>query len=181
MTIRNAIYRWRVRMSLISVLAALVLANPNTYSLLAGMGFISLGLLLRGWACGHLTKDRELTTSGPYRYTRNPLYLGSLLIALGVTASSRSWWVAGLFVLNFLVFYSVAIFTERKVMQKLFPDAYAAFSRQVPLFFPTFRPNPDARLKAFSWELYRSNKEYRALQAAVIFLLILTIRMLLFN
>lgn len=166
-----------MRVSLLSVLTALVLARPNVYSLLAGMGFIILGLLCRGWACGHLIKDRELTTSGPYRFTRNPLYLGSLLIAIGVTASSRSWWVAGLFVLNFLAFYSAAIFRERKVMQKLFPDAYAEFSRQVPLFFPSWKPNPNARGKAFSWELYKSNKEYRALQAAVLFYLFLTLRM----
>ncbi len=164
---------------MLSVLTALVLARPNTYSLLAGMGFIILGLLWRGWACGHLTKDRELTTSGPYRYTRNPLYLGSLLIAIGITASSRSWWVAGLFVLNFLVFYSAAILKERNVLQKLFSDAYADFSRQVPIFFPRWRPNPGARIKAFSWELYKANKEYRALQAAVVFLLILTLRMFL--
>ncbi len=175
--IMHLLYRWRVRVSLLSVLTALVMARPNGYSLLAGMGFIMLGLLWRGWACGHLTKDRELTTSGPYRYTRNPLYLGSLLIAIGVTASSRSWWVAALFVLNFLAFYSAAIFREKKVMQELFPDAYAEFSRLVPLFFPSWKPNPQARMKAFSWELYKSNKEYRALQAAVLFLLLLTLRL----
>ncbi len=177
--IMQLLSRWRVRVSLLSVLIALVLARPNTYSILAGMGFIILGLLWRGWACGHLTKDRELTTSGPYRYTRNPLYLGSLLIAIGVTASSRSWWVAALFVLNFLALYSAAIFREKKAMQELFPDAYSEFSRQVPLFFPSWKPNSQAHSKAFSWARYKVNKEYRALQAAALFLLLLTLRMFL--
>ncbi len=175
--ILQILYRGRVRASLISVIAALVLARPNRPSLLAGAGFIILGLLLRGWACGHLTKDRELTTSGPYRYTRNPLYLGSLGLAVGITAASRSWWVAGLFVLNFLFFYAVTISKEKRVMQKLFPEAYEDYSQHVPLFFPGWRPYPNARTKTFSWDRYRSNKEYRALIAAFIFLLLMGLRL----
>jgi protein-S-isoprenylcysteine O-methyltransferase Ste14 len=174
--IARSLYRWRVRASLISVIATVILARPNWLSLLAGAGFITLGLLFRGWACGHLTKDRELTTSGPYRYTRNPLYLGSLWIALGITAAARSWWVAALFALNFLLFYPVAIYKERKVMEDLFPGSYSAYSREVPLFFPFRRPYTNARIKSFSWDLYKSNKEYRALVGALIFLLFMGIR-----
>lgn len=170
------IYRWRVRASLISVIAAVILARPNPQSLLAGAGFITLGLLLRGWACGHLTKDSELTTSGPYRYTRNPLYFGSLWIAIGVTAASRSWWVAALFALNFLIFYPITIYRERAAMKELFPEAYAEYSRGVPLFFPGWRPYSGSKDKSFSWDLYKANKEYRALVAALIFLLFMGLR-----
>ena len=165
--------------AIILIIAAYVLARPNAHSLLAGAGFITLGLILRGWACGHLTKDRELTTSGPYRYTRNPLYLGSLVIALGVTAAALSWWVAGLFILNFLVFYTVTILKERRAMLELFPEAYAEYSRHVPLLLPGWRPYPNAKVKPFSWDLYRSNKEYRALIAAVCFLLLMVLRLFL--
>ena len=178
--IAKLLYRGRVRASLISVLAAFFLARPNRPSLLAGAGFIILGLLLRGWACGHLTKDRELTTSGPYRYTRNPLYLGSLGLAVGITAASRSWWVAGLFVFNFLFFFTVTILKEKRVLQGLFPDAYAEYSRHVPLFFPGWRPYPNARIKPFSWDRYRANKEYRALIAALIYLLLMGLKMAIF-
>jgi len=171
------LYRGRVRASLIGVIAAYFLARPNRLSLFAGAGFIILGLLLRGWACGHLTKDRELTTSGPYRYTRNPLYLGSLAIALGVTAAARSWWVAGLFALIFLLFYAVTIVKEKRTMQELFPKAYVDYSREVPLFFPGWRPYPNAQIKSFSWDRYRSNKEYRALVAALIFLALMVLKM----
>ncbi len=110
-----------------------------------------------------------MTTSGPYRYTRNPLYLGSLIIGIGVTAASRSWWVAGLFGLNFLVFYPAAVRKEREIMQRLFPEAYAEFSRRVPLFLPSGKPNPRARHKSFSWALYKANKEYRALWGTMLF------------
>ncbi|MGB2907840.1 MAG: isoprenylcysteine carboxylmethyltransferase family protein [Candidatus Aminicenantaceae bacterium] len=171
------LYRGRVRASLIGVIAAYFLARPNRLSLFAGAGFIILGLLLRGWACGHLTKNRELTISGPYRYTRNPLYLGSLAIALGITAASRSWWVAGLFALNFLLFYAVTISQEKRAMQELFPEAYADYSRHVPLFFPGWRPYSNAQVKSFSWDRYRSNKEYRALMAALIFLVLMGLKM----
>jgi protein-S-isoprenylcysteine O-methyltransferase Ste14 len=185
MTIENrltdVLYRWRVRASLISVIAAFVLARPNRLSLLAGSGFIILGLLLRGWACGHLTKDRDLTISGPYRYTRNPLYLGSLLIGIGVTAASRSWWVAGLFALNFLIFYPVTIRREKEVLLEAFPEAYRAFSRSVPLFFPGWKPNPQASTDPFTWRLYKKNKEYRALWGALIFVALLCLKMVLWS
>ena len=177
----DTLYRWRVRASLISVFAAFALANPNRLSLLAGAGFIILGLLLRGWACGHLTKDRDLTTSGPYRFTRNPLYLGSLLIGVGVTAASRSWWVAGLFALNFLIFYPVAVRREKEVLQEAFPEAYREFSRAVPLFFPGCKPNPKAPSSPFTWRLYKENKEYRALWAALVFMVLLSLKAILWG
>ncbi len=163
---------------MVSILASLVLARPTLHLLLFGIGILALGLLLRGWACGHLNKESELTTSGPYRYTRNPLYLGSIIIGIGVTVASRSWWVMGLFALNFLVFYPVAVRKEREIMQRLFPDAYAEFSRQVPLFLPSWKPNPDARDKSFSWALYKTNKEYRALWASLLFATILFVKLL---
>lgn len=177
----GTLYRWRVRASLISIIAAFILARPNRLSLLAGAGFIILGLLLRGWACGHLTKDRDLTISGPYRYTRNPLYLGSLLIGVGVTAASRSWWVAALFALNFLIFYPVAVRKERDVLKEAFPEAYRAFSQAVPLFFPSLRPNPKVSSGPFTWPLYKRNKEYRALWGALIFMALLAAKMILWG
>jgi protein-S-isoprenylcysteine O-methyltransferase Ste14 len=165
---------------MISVLASLVLARPSPRFLLIGMGFMALGLLLRGWACGHLSKESELTTSGPYCYTRNPLYLGSMIIGIGVTTAARSWWVAGLFALNFLLIYPVAVRKEREIMQRLFPDAYAEFSRRVPLFFPRWKPNPHARDKSFSWALYKTNKEYRALKASLLYAVFLILKLLCF-
>ena len=102
--------RWRVRAGLPSVLFTIFLAKPNYYSLLSGFGFYLLGMLLRAWSSGHLKKEVELTTSGPYRYTRNPLYLGNLLMGMGVVAAARSWGVLIVIGLYFLVFYPAIIF-----------------------------------------------------------------------
>jgi len=177
----KTLYVWRVRVSLFCVVAAFFLAEPNRLSLLAGSGFIILGLLLRGWACGHLSKDKELTTSGPYRFTRSPLYLGSLLIGIGVTSASRSWWVAGLLAFIFLVFYSVAVQREKNMLQGLFPEAYAAYSRRVPLFFPQLKPDPPNSPRSFDWSRYLANKEYRALEAALVFMALLVLKAILWG
>jgi len=73
----DIIYRWRVRGHFISIILAVILAKPNIYSLLSGIGFVVLGLLLRGWACGHLKKEKRLAVSGPYKYTSS---LNSILL-----------------------------------------------------------------------------------------------------
>lgn len=179
-SLSNLIYRWRVRSGLLFVIPVIFLAQPNLNSLLAGMGFTVLGLLLRGWACGHLSKEKHLTTSGPYRYTRNPLYLGSFIMGLGLVAASRSWWVGGLFLIYFLLFFPIAIIREKEKMFELFPQEYADYSQHVPLFFPTWKPFSRAEAKAFQWSQYKINREYRAFVAGIIFWALLILKTLLF-
>jgi protein-S-isoprenylcysteine O-methyltransferase Ste14 len=174
------IYRWRVRFSLAGLISAVLLARPNFHSLLAGMGFCILGLLLRAWACGHLKKDVRLTTTGPYRYTRNPLYLANLIIGLSVVAAARSWWVLGIFSFYFLLFYPVIIKREKEKMEEFFPEKYAEYSKKVPLFFPSVRPFPSVPGISFDWTLYKKNRERRAAVAAVFFWAALTLKMLVF-
>jgi protein-S-isoprenylcysteine O-methyltransferase Ste14 len=176
----QALYRWRVRYSLVGLILAVVLARPNLQSLLAGLGFCILGLLLRAWACGYLRKDIKLTTSGPYRYTRNPLYLANLIIGISVVAAARSWWVFGFFCLYFLLFYPVIIRREKDKMEGLFPEQYQEYSQKVPLFFPTLKPIPFASEKTFDWALFKKNKERRAGIAALIFWTTIILKMILF-
>ncbi len=180
MKLTDIIYRWRVRGHFISIILAVVLAKPNIYSLLSGIGFVILGLLLRGWACGHLKKEKRLAVSGPYKYTRNPLYLGNLIIGIGIVAGTRSWWVLAIFVAYFLKFYPVVIINEKNKMRKLFPQEYKEYSRKVPLFIPTFRPYAKAADISFDWALYKKNKELRALIWGAIFWIILILKMILF-
>lgn len=179
-SIIDAVYRWRVRCSLMGLILAVVLARPNFQSLLAGLGFCILGLLLRAWACGHLRKDVKLTTSGPYRYTRNPLYLANLIIGISVVAAARSWWVFAFFCLYFLLFYPVIIKREKEKMEKFFPGKYEEYSQKVPLFFPALKPNPPASEKTFDWALFKKNKERRAGIAALFFWAIIMLKMILF-
>jgi protein-S-isoprenylcysteine O-methyltransferase Ste14 len=174
------IYRWRVRISLVFVIAAIVLADPSLWSLLAGVGLTVVGLLIRTWACGHLEKEKTLTISGPYRYTRNPLYFGSLLIGIGVVVGARSWWVLACALVLFTFFYPVAILTERQKMKKLFPEEYSMYCKKVPLFLPKLWTSLPRQDSCFAWPLYKKNQEYRALVGSAIFWLILTVKYVFF-
>ena len=80
-----------------------------------------MGLLIRTWSAGHLRKEKELAISGPYQYTRNPLYLGNFVIGVSAAFASRSWWVLGYFAAYFLLFYPLVIKREMKSMKELFP------------------------------------------------------------
>lgn len=156
------IYRWRVRSGTLSILIVLILARPAWTSLALGGAVAVLGLLIRAWAAGHLHKEKELAVSGPYRYTRNPLYLGNLLIGLGIGLAARSWWVAGLLVLYFLIFYPTIIKRERDRLARLFPGSYPGYRAHVPLVLPRPTKPPAAAGGAFRWPLFRQNKEFRA-------------------
>jgi protein-S-isoprenylcysteine O-methyltransferase Ste14 len=177
----DILYKWRVRIGLISTVLSLILAKPTLYSLIAGAVIAAIGLGIRIWACGHLRKEKELTTTGPYRYTRNPLYFGSMILGISTVIACQSWGVLAIFLANFLVIYPVVVRTEKERMSQLFPEKYREYSKQVPLFIPTLRPKlplePDNR---FSWERYKQNRENRALLGSVIFYLCLIIKTLLF-
>jgi len=178
--IMQILNRWRVRAGLPSVLLTILLAKPNFTSLLSGMGFYLLGMILRAWSSGHLKKQVELTTSGPYRYTRNPLYLGNILMGLGVVAAARSWWVLAVIGLYFFIFYPVIIVRERGKMQELFPEQYPEYAAQVPLLFPTGRGYSHAPPRVFNWAFYKKNKEIRAVYASLIFWGFMILKILLF-
>lgn len=171
----TTIYQWRVRFSLLALILTILFARPILLSLLVGLTVTIAGLSLRLWACGHLIKEKELTTSGPYRYTRNPLYLGNIIIGIGVVIGSNSWGVIVIFAIYFLLFYPVIILEEKRRMQKIFPLQYSPYSKNVPLFFPNFRPSWPKSPRKFSWQLYKDNKENRALFGALIYWAALTV------
>src|SRR5574341_271888 len=128
--------RWRVRMSYPVAVVAYFLALPTPRSLAIGAGISLLGLLLRAWAAGHLRKHEQLSTSGPYAFTRNPLYRGSLLIACGCLLAGRSWLAAALFAFYFLVFYPAVMRREEAELSARYAAAFDEYARRVPLFFP---------------------------------------------
>lgn len=177
----KTLYRWRVRSGLFAAILGIVLSRPNTNSLLAGTAITLAGLGLRVWATGHLQKEKQLAVSGPYRFSRNPLYLGNFILGVGVVVGSRSWWMAGLFMVYFAVFYPAAISWESKRLKVLFPQGYEGYRDKVPSFFPTAIPPSPAQKKKFSWNLYKKNKEYRAALGAAIYWAALAIKMLFFQ
>ncbi len=90
------IQRWRVPLGFLSAAIFIVLARPTPRALLIGAGVSLIGLGIRAWAAGHIRKNAELATSGPYAFTRNPLYLGSFFLGLGFTIASGRWELAAL-------------------------------------------------------------------------------------
>jgi protein-S-isoprenylcysteine O-methyltransferase Ste14 len=151
--------RLRVPAGFLLAAAFAWLSDPAPASLAAGLPVAVAGLLLRAWAAGHLAKNRELAASGPYARVRNPLYLGTVLAAAGLTVAARSVVLAALVAAAFALVYLPVIELEEQHLRKLFPG-YAAYAGRVPLLLPSLVPRGDT--KPFRWELYRRNQEYQA-------------------
>lgn len=142
------------------LLAAFVLASRPTFeSILWGMPLCLTGMALRAWAAGHLAKNEQLAQSGPYAYTRNPLYLGSLIVTAGMIIAARSPALAILFSAAFLLIYLPVIQQESDHLRKIFPG-YEAYANRVPMLLPT--PPAATDTAPFRIELYRRNKEWKA-------------------
>jgi len=138
------------------------------------------GLWLRAYAAGYVKKNRELTVTGPYAYTRNPLYLGSMLIAAGFTVALLSWPVALVLAAGFAVIYIPVIASEERFLRAAFPG-FDDYCRRVPRLIPRLTParNPEGESAggAFSFALYRKHREYNAvLGAALLYLCLLLMR-----
>ena len=151
--------RLRVPAGFLMVAAFAWFSHPNAWSLAAGLPVSMLGMLLRGWAAGHLAKNQQLATRGPYAFTRNPLYLGTLLVAAGLAAASRSLGLAILFAVVFLGIYLPVIELEQQHLCALFAE-YAGYAERVPMLLP--RITPAGVVGGFSLALYRKNREYEA-------------------
>ena len=136
-------------------------SDPNARSMAWGLPVSVAGLALRGWAAGCLAKNRQLATGGPYAYLRNPLYLGTLLVAAGLAIASRSLGLAALFAAVFFFVYLPVIELEEQHLRHLFPE-YARYADQVPALFPRLRPVPQKNPNPFRFSLYLTNQEFQA-------------------
>jgi protein-S-isoprenylcysteine O-methyltransferase Ste14 len=156
--------RIRVPMGFAFAVLYVWLARPSSSSIWWGLILVIPGLAVRALASGHLRKNEELATSGPYAYTRNPLYLGSLILALGFVVASRSWWVASIMVLMFLAIYIPVIQSEEEYLRNKFAD-FDDYVRTVPRLIPRVGGSANGRI-SFSKELYMKHREYNALLGA---------------
>ena len=152
------------------------LARPAVKSIFLGACLIVPGLVIRGLASGHLQKNQQLATGGPYAYTRNPLYLGSLILAVGFAVAARSWWIAGGIVLMFFAIYLPVIRAEEVFLRERFPQ-FEDYARDVPSLFPRMsafaKPNGE-----FSWDLYWKHREYNATLGSVAIMAALLVKLL---
>jgi len=151
--------RLRVPSGFLLVAAFAWFAHPSPRSLAIGLPVSTAGLMLRAWAAGHLAKNQQLTTGGPYAYVRNPLYLGTLVVAAGLAIACRSPGLAVLFGLVFLLIYLPVIMLEEQHLSELFPE-FEQYARKVPALIPSGKRSAGG---GFSWALYRKNQEYQAL------------------
>jgi protein-S-isoprenylcysteine O-methyltransferase Ste14 len=164
---QSIVQRMRVPLGFLFGIAFLSFAPRYTTptSLLIG-GVIALcGVLIRAWATGHIVKNQVLTTTGPYAHTRNPLYVGSFLLALGFAIAAH--WVAVALVIGFWVaVYGPTITRERDYLRGVYGAAYAEYEANVPAFLPRFTPwsgPPGAdRSAGFSLPLYLRHNEWQA-------------------
>lgn len=158
----------RIRVPLGFVFAAIYiwLARPTWWSINLGAGISLFGVLIRALASGHVRKNEELTTTGPYGYTRNPLYLGSIVIAIGFAVAARSLWVGVGLVVLFVAIYVPVIRSEEEFLRGKFAsfDEYVA---RVPRLLPRITPASSER-GSFSRELYVQHREYNALIGTVV-------------
>jgi protein-S-isoprenylcysteine O-methyltransferase Ste14 len=157
----------RIRVPLGFAFAAVYiwLAKPTAMSLLVGAAVVLPGLLLRALASGHVRKNEQLTTTGPYAYTRNPLYLGSLIVATGFAIAARSWWIAAGMIAILLAVYLPVIRAEETFLRERFPG-FTDYAARVPRLFPRLTAG-SAQRGEFSWRLYRRHREYNAIIGAV--------------
>lgn len=156
----------RSRVPLGFVLAAIfvVRARPTPWSLAIGLPIAAAGLLLRAAASGHIHKNDALAVTGPYRHTRNPLYLGSAILAAGFVIAAADWLMAVLAALMLFGIYLPVIRREELYLATRFGPEFEAFQRAVPRFWPRLKPGPAVRSETgFSWQLYRRHREYNAL------------------
>ena len=153
------IYHHRPRLTILLALAVIGFARPSIESLILGSIVLIIGEIGRMWASGYIEKNAELATSGPYRFSRNPLYVANFIMFIGCCIMSANIWVGATVLIGYLVIYIPVMRHEAGHMINLFGDQYHAWAEKVPMFFPWpsgwTPPNP----KKYSWKLMREHDE----------------------
>jgi len=174
--------RSRVPLGFAFAAAYLWFARPTWTSLLAGFVIVVVGIIIRALASGHIRKNAALAMTGPYAYTRNPLYLGSIVIALGFIVAARNVWIGVAALAMFAFIYLPVISAEEKYLRSTFP-AYDGYANHVPRLLPRLTPyrsgdNAEEEAGSFSAELYMRHREYNAALGSVLMLGALVLKML---
>ena len=145
--------RWRVFLGFVFAAIVLWLATPSPRSLMAGAMIAIAGELIRLWAAGHLEKSKEITQSGPYRYTRHPLYLGSALIGIGMAVVANNLIVAAIVIAYLALTLTAAMRSEEAHLREKFGDAYDAYAQKRA-------PRVE---RSFSWQRAIYNREHHTI------------------
>ena len=144
--------------------------EPRAEAVAWSLALVVPGLWLRGYAAGYVKKNQELTTTGPYAFVRNPLYLGSILMAAGFAVALLSWAVAAAVTAMFVAIYVPVIASEEQFLRGAFPE-FDAYCRRVPRLIPRLTPARGAdgeQRGRFAMALYVKHREYNALLGATL-------------
>lgn len=160
MKINEVLSHYRTKLGFVFVILFIVMAKPEIIGMLVGIPVGIMGLLIRLWASGYIRKNKELSTEGPYSYTRNPLYLGSFFIGLGVSIMGSCIIFILLFLSGFYIVYSSVIESEEKNLIELFGGSFLDYKSKVPAFFPLLKPVKIS--KDFDIKLVVKHEEYNA-------------------
>jgi protein-S-isoprenylcysteine O-methyltransferase Ste14 len=166
--------RTRVPLGFLLAIIYVWLARPSLPSILTGGVLVIVGLIIRALAAGYIRKNEELTTSGPYAYTRNPLYFGSVTLATGFAIAGRNIWITVCLVLFFLLIYVPVIRAEEEFLRGRFSE-FEDYAGRVPRLLP--RPSAQSGGTSFSWELYQKHREYNAAMGSAALIAILLAKM----
>lgn len=148
---------------------AVVFADPTWESWRAGLLVAFAGEVIRVWAAGHLEKSREVTRSGPYRWMRHPLYVGSSVLAIGIVIAARHPLVALVATIYMVTTLTAAVRTEAAFLRHTFGDTYDRYRASVA----------EPMRRAFSLSRAVRNKEYRAIAGMAIGFALLALKVLL--
>jgi protein-S-isoprenylcysteine O-methyltransferase Ste14 len=171
--------RIRVPLGFIFAAAYIWLARPTIISIVIGSCVALAGLCIRALASGHVEKNEVLATSGPYAHTRNPLYLGSIILAIGFLIAARSWWLPLIAAAMLLLIYVPVIRAEEAFLRERFPE-FDDYAVQVPRLFPRARAY-QRRPASFSWHLYWKHREYNAALGVAFMIVVLVAKSLWFR
>lgn len=172
--------RYRVPAGFVATAIFLVYCRPTLLTLAIGSSIAAIGVLLRAWALGHLRKQRELDTSGPYAFTRNPLYLGTFIIVIGFGVASGVWWLFLMLFAFILSIYFPVIYVEAEELESWLGEEYREYAENVPLLLPRLTPWKKNERK-FDFQLYLRHREYQAAIGLTVAVALLALKAYLFN
>ncbi|MBC7693316.1 MAG: isoprenylcysteine carboxylmethyltransferase family protein [Methylotenera sp.] len=167
----RGVVQGKTRILMAWIFAGLLALFARNYPALPGIVVCFTGATLRFWASGYLRKDSRPAVGGPYAQCRNPLYLGTYVMALGTAWAIQNYWLLGIVTILFAVVYHYIILEEETKLDQIFGAPYAVYCKLVPRFFPRPWPankqallevNPDLNHHQHSWELSKKNKAFEA-------------------
>jgi protein-S-isoprenylcysteine O-methyltransferase Ste14 len=175
MQLTEILIKYRSFIGGLCLIAILWLATPDAWSIFGGFLLMMAGMFFRAWSSGHINKDKELATEGPYSLTRNPLYFGSLILGSGIAVASNNRITTIIFIVYYLAFFTFLIAIERKRMRKRFGQQYDAWAKEANLFFPKIKKIGKSN---FNIAYYMKNREYRVLYFSLFITAVLIIKFL---